>query len=118
MLHVSVADLASQAKHLSSMAQSLLDHTTASVSGTVSEIQGKIVDPLVHAAEQPVANLASAVGLSATWLRLATVVGGGWLLYTAADHLYHGGTMAKRQMESLIDDRLAKRQSYLKRRRL
>lgn len=108
MLHVSVSDLVSNVKQVSSMASGFLDHTTATVSGTLTEIQGKVVDPIVHAVEQPVANLSNSMALTTHWLKLATYVGGGWLLYTAYEQFFGSPvpSMAKRQLEDIVDTRI------------
>jgi len=107
IMHVNVNDLFSQAKNNSSYVKSLLDHSVASVSGVVSEIKGNVVDPLEHAIEQPISNLSHSINVTSNWLKMATYVGGGWLLYAAyTQYADPVPSMAKRQLESIVDHRI------------
>lgn len=98
-------DLQAQVRNLSSFAQTMVHSTEATVSGVVSEIEGKVVDPLIHAVEQPIANMANSLGMTASWLRMVTYVGGGWLLYAAYNQ--YAGPTSKRQIESMMDQRIS-----------
>lgn len=114
MWHVDVADLQHKVSKVSSVASGLLDTTTAAVSGVVTEVKHLAVDPIVRAAEQPVANLTTSVLGTAHWLRLLTYVGGGWLLYNVYQQMMDP-TPTKRELQDIVDNRIS--QSYRKRRR-
>lgn len=114
MWHVDVADAQRKFNKVSSMVSGIVDTTTAAVSGLVTEVQHLAVDPIVRAAEQPVANLTTSVLGTAHWLRLLTYVGGGWLLYNVYQQLMDP-TPTKRELQDLVDNRIT--QSNRKRRR-
>lgn len=93
------------AKRLSSEAMGTVHTAEAVVGGVLSEVETKIVDPLTHAIAQPISNMGMSLSNTAQWLRMATYVGGGWLLYTTYQH-FMDPYSSKRKIESLVDDRL------------
>ena len=113
IMHVSVSDLWTNAKRLSSEALGTIHTADAVVSGALTEVETKIVDPLTHAIAQPIAGMGMSLSTTAHWLRMATYVGGGWLLYTTYQH-FMDPYSSKRQIESLVDSRIRnqKRRRY------
>lgn len=112
-MHVSASDLWTKAKNLSNEAMGTVHTVEAVVTGTIQEIETKIVEPLTHAIAQPIANMELSLSSTAQWLRMVTYVGGGWLIYTAYQH-FTDPYSSKRQIESLVDNRIRnqKRRRY------
>jgi hypothetical protein len=105
IMAVSVSDLWTKAKKISNEAQGMLHTAEARVEGALAEIEGKIINPLIHAAEQPISGLSHSLGSTAHWIRMATYVGGGWLLYSAYQGFFDP-QLSKRNLESFIDNRV------------
>lgn len=86
----------------SNLGRELVEATSATVAGAVHEVRDQVVDPLVHAVEQPVAGLAHSLGATSSVLRLGTYVAGGWLLWNMYQD-YYVAPQKKRQLMDTID---------------